>query len=130
MYGRALSYQLLANTKDQGDAFTLSDVTSQSKFKSYEMPYPILVALGREPNEYIMNFNSTVFELAPYEMGSWDPSLRSFMQTKYLGSSVDDGTASEKCINGFDNAGFLMGTSSSIFNGIMIAVKNGDFTIH
>ena len=127
LYGRALSYQLLANTKDQGDAFTLSDVTSQSKFKSYEMPYPILVALGREPNEYIMNFNSTVFELAPYEMGSWDPSLRSFMQTKYLGSSVDDGTASGKCINGFDNAGFLMGTSSSIFNGIMIAVKNGDF---
>ena len=82
------------------------------------MPYPILVSLGREPNEYIMNFNSTVFELGPYEMGSWDPSLRSFMQTKYLGSSVDDGTASGKCINGFDNAGFLMGTSSSVFNGI------------
>lgn len=60
------------------------------------MPYPILAALGREPNTVLMNFNSTVFELTPYEVGSWDPSLRSFVDTKYIGTRLDDGAPISK----------------------------------
>ncbi|EGW30429.1 lysophospholipase 2 [Spathaspora passalidarum NRRL Y-27907] len=116
IWGRALSYPLLAATEDQGDAFLLSDVTSLPAFKSYDIPFPILVADGRAPNSTIINLNSTVFEITPYEVGSFDPSLNTFVQTKYLGTQLDDGVPKKDCINGYDNAGFLMGTSSSLFN--------------
>ncbi|EMG50278.1 Lysophospholipase 2 [Candida maltosa Xu316] len=127
VYGRALSYQLLSNFNNQGGSFCWSDITTRPSFQKYEMPYPILAALGREPDTSVVNYNSTVFELTPYEVGSWDPSLRSFMNTKYMGSYVDNGVASGKCLNGFDNAGFFMGTSSSLFNAIPLQLDNLNF---
>ena len=48
------------------------------------MPYPIVVANGRTPHTLIINENSTVFEISPYELGSWDPSLRSFVMLNIL----------------------------------------------
>ncbi|RCK57910.1 Lysophospholipase 2 [Candida viswanathii] len=127
IYARALSYQLLSNYNKKGSAFCWSDVTSLPSFQNSELPYPILAAVGREPGTSIINFNSTVFELTPYEIGSWDPSLRSFMSSQYLGSTVDNGVASGRCIQGFDNAGFLMGTSSSLFNAILLEVNKLNF---
>lgn len=125
VYGRALSHQLLTNFDNQRASFLWSDVTETTSFQNNEMPYPILAALGREPNTVLMNFNSTVFELTPYEVGSWDPSLRSFVDTKYIGTRLDDGApVSKRCVNGFDNAGFFMGTSSSLFNIVLQQLNN------
>ncbi|EGW30430.1 phospholipase B2 [Spathaspora passalidarum NRRL Y-27907] len=116
-WGRALSYQLLSTLKDNGDAMLWSDITNSSSFKNFSMPFPIISAVCREHGTYIRSINSTVIEFTPYEMGSWDPSLNSFVDIKYLGTNLDDGIPKEgTCMSGYDNAGFIMGTSSSVFN--------------
>ena len=106
IYGRLLSYPLLTNTENEGDAYLWSDVTSASNFQSHQMPFPILISDGRAPDTTIINLNSTVIELTPYEFGSWDPSLNEFVDTRYLGTKLDNGRPTGKCYNGFDNAGF------------------------
>jgi lysophospholipase len=117
-WGRGLAYQLQTNKTGYGVAATWSDVRNISSFKNHLMPFPILIALGRRPGTVTYNINSTVIEFNPFEMGSFDPSLNTFTDLKYIGSEVEDGVpvGKDKCVAGFDNAGFVMGTSSSLFN--------------
>ncbi|KAI5956900.1 hypothetical protein KGF54_000519 [Candida jiufengensis] len=127
IWGRALSYQLLANTQNDGAGFRLSDVITQPNFQNHYSPFPILVADGRAPGTTVINLNSTVFSLTPYEIGSESPSLQSFVQTKYLGTKLDNGypvNSSSSCVNSFDNAGFIMGTSSSLFNNVILSLAS------
>lgn len=51
-------------------------------------------------------------------MGSWDPTIYGFAPIQYVGSNFSAGTlsASEECVEGYDSASFVMGTSSSLFN--------------
>ncbi|CAK9440010.1 uncharacterized protein LODBEIA_P41100 [Lodderomyces beijingensis] len=124
VWGRALSYQLLANSNNKGAGTKFSDVMKQDQFQNHKAPFPILVADGRAPDTDIINFNSTVLSITPFELGSEDPTLQTFVQLKYLGTELDDGTPSDpnSCVTGFDNAGFLMGTSSSLFNNIVLSI--------
>jgi len=88
------------------------------------MPFPIIVADGRAPGEKLVAFNTTVYEFNPYEMGSHDPTLYAFTQTKYLGTNVNKGVpTTSQCIAGFDNAGYVMGTSSSLFNQLLLQLN-------
>lgn len=59
-------------------------------------------------------------------MGSFDETTNGFAPIEYIGSNFSDGILpdEEACVRGFDNAGFIMGTSSSIFNQILIEVRN------
>lgn len=126
VWGRALSSQFFT-LESGGDNVTWSGITDLPSFKNHELPFPIVIANGRTPGTTIINENSTVFEISPYELGSWDPSLRSFVQTKYLGSYVDNGqNSSGECTTNYDNAGFIMGTSSSLFNQAFVKVASGD----
>ena len=79
---------------------------------------PILVADGRAPGEVIISNNATVYEFNPWEMGSFDPTVYGFAPMRYVGSNFTAGVLpnDQKCIEGFDNTGFVMGTSSSLFN--------------
>ncbi|KAI5959214.1 PLB2 [Candida theae] len=125
VYSRALSYQLLTNSPYDGAGYAFSSIINQSNFQSFQAPYPILVALGREPGQSVINLNSTVMSLTPFELGSEDPSLQSFVQTKYVGTQLDNGYSNNiSCVNGFDNAGFFMGTSSSLFNGVVLTLDS------
>jgi lysophospholipase len=85
---------------------------------------PILVSDGRAPGEQILSSNATVFEINPFEIGSWDPSLFGFAPLKYMGSNFESGFLgnTQPCISGFDNAGFVMGTSSSLFNTVVTSI--------
>lgn len=117
LWGRALSYQFFGSKEDGGVALTYSGLQEFDAFKSAEMPMPISVAVGRTPGTLELNGDSTVYEFNPFEMGSWDPSLFSFTDLKYLGSRVSEGRPlSDVCIEGYDNAGFVLGISSSLFN--------------
>lgn len=127
VWGRALSSQFFVSD-DHGENITWSGIRDLESFKSYDMPFPIVIANGRTPGTLILNLNSTVFEISPYELGSWDPSLETMADVKYVGSYVEDGTNSTgKCMVNFDNAGFIMGTSSSLFNAILL--RAGDVTL-
>lgn len=124
LWGRALSHQFFPD-EDGGENVTWSSIRDLSKFSDYEMPFPIVIADGRTPGTFIMDSNSSVFEINPYELGSWDPSVQSFVDVKYVGSSMKSNDPNtSKCVVNFDNGGFIMGTSSTLFNQGLLRISN------
>lgn len=117
IWGRALSNVFFRNNTGYGEGITYSTLQDVDVFKNAEMPFPISVA-DLILNGYGLNEdNSTVIEANPFELGSWDPTANAFTQIKYLGSQVNNGKPSNgSCVAGFDNSGFMMGTSSAILN--------------
>ena len=120
-----LSYQLI-NATEGGPGFTWSSLADDPDFSDGKAPLPFLVADGRAPNETVVALNSTVFEFSPWELGSFDPTLHGFVPLKYVGSKFDNGEIPDgtSCVRGFDNAGFVMGTSSSLFNQIVLYLND------
>ncbi|KAJ5753652.1 uncharacterized protein N7511_007805 [Penicillium nucicola] len=125
-WGRALSYQLI-DAEDGGPGYTWSSIALTDDFKQGKMPLPLLVADGRNPGETLVGSNSTVYEINPWEFGTFDPSIFGFVPLKYLGSRFDSGkVSSDVCVEGFDNAGFIMGTSSTLFNQFILRLNTTD----
>ncbi|RMZ76810.1 hypothetical protein DV738_g4686, partial [Chaetothyriales sp. CBS 135597] len=123
-WGRLLSYQLLSGS-DGGVADTLSGITAVSNFTSYNVPYPIITALGVKTweGQCLPGPSGTQYELHPYEFGSWDDGVNAFTQTAYLGSSLSNGTpVNGTCIQRYDNLGYALGTSSNLFNELCAGV--------
>ena len=94
------------------------------------MPLPIVVADARAPgvpiNHQMDPTTTNIFEFTPWEMGSWDDNFSGFAPLKYLGSNFTNGVVpdGQQCVAGFDNAGYIMGTSSSLFNGGLWKIDN------
>ncbi|KAL4885534.1 lysophospholipase catalytic domain-containing protein [Aspergillus karnatakaensis] len=124
-WGRALSYQLINGSRG-GASYTWSSLALSDEFKDANMPLPILVADGRFPGELVIGGNATVYEFNPWEFGSFDPTVFGFAPVEYLGSRFVNGSIprNESCVRGFDNAGFVMGTSSSLFNQFFLQVND------
>ncbi|KAE8147959.1 lysophospholipase catalytic domain-containing protein [Aspergillus avenaceus] len=124
-WGRALSYQLI-NATDGGPSYTWSSIALTDSFKEAEMPMPLLVSDGRYPDELVISSNATVYEFTPWEFGTFDPTVYGFAPLEYLGSKFVGGSIpkNESCVRGFDNAGFVMGTSSSLFNQFLLQVDD------
>jgi lysophospholipase len=124
-WGRALSFQLV-NATDGGPAYTFSSIALADNFMSGQIPFPVIVSDSRAPNTTIVSLNSTVFEFNPFEMGSWDPTTYAFAPTRYLGSNFSAGSipSGEQCVGGFDQAGFIMGTSSTLFNQFLLGINS------
>lgn len=120
-WGRALSYQLINDARG-GPAYTFSSIQDSSNFKDAETPFPILVTDGRAPGDKIISFNATVFEFNPYELGTWDPTTYGFAPLRWLASNFTKGSIPHDgvCVRGFDQFGFMMGTSSSLFNQFLL----------
>ncbi|KAI8947198.1 lysophospholipase [Xylaria longipes] len=125
-WGRALSYQLI-NALDGGPSYTFSSIADADDFTQANTPMPILVADERRPGETIISLNSTVLELNPWEVGSFDPTIFGFAPTKYVGSNFSNGAVPDDghCVQGFDQYGFVMGTSSSLFNQFLLQNISG-----
>lgn len=92
--------------------FCMSDTVHLSNFTNHLVPLPIHMTTNVA--EYgiacpLKNINNSNFEMTPYEFGSWDPGVSSFSLMKYLGSMP--GSKNDSCVTGFDNEGFLQGTS-------------------
>ena len=120
-WSRALSYQLI-NATDGGPAYTWSSIAEDAAFAAAEAPMPIVVADGRAPGEKLISINTTEFEFNPFEFGSFDPTTYAFAPLKYIGSKFVAGQLppNESCVRGFDNAAYVMGTSSSLFNQFLL----------
>lgn len=86
---------------------------------------PLLVADGRNPGELLVGGNATVYEFNPWEFGTFDPTIHGFIPLEFLGSHFDAGVIpdNETCVRGFDNVGYIMGTSSSLFNQFLLQVN-------
>lgn len=124
LWGRMLSFQLV-KAKHGGPSFTFSSIANDTEFAAGRTPLPILVADSRAPGEKNTTIESVLFEFNPWELGSTDPGMNGFVPLKYTGSKFDNGKLPDdaKCINGFDNVGYVMGTSSSLFNQIILRLK-------
>ncbi|KAI4175979.1 MAG: hypothetical protein LQ343_001261 [Gyalolechia ehrenbergii] len=124
-WGRALSFQLI-NATDGGPSYTWSSIALADNFMRGDTPFPVLVADGRAPGETLVSGNTTVYEFNPFEFGTWDPTTFGFAPIEFLGSNFSNGVLAPgvECVRGFDNAGFIMGTSSSLFNQFLLQVNN------
>ena len=123
-WGRALSFQLINDT-DGGPGYTWSSIALADNFAQGDTPFPVLVSDGRAPGELLVSINTTVYEFNPFEFGTWDPTVFGFVPLEYIGSNFSNGVlaSSEQCVRGFDNAGYVMGTSSSLFNQFLVQVN-------
>lgn len=121
-WGRALSYQLI-NATDGGLPYTFSSIGLDQDLLDGNIPMPLLVTDGRNPGEKIVSLNATNYEIGPWEFGTFDPTVFGFAPTQYLASNFSGGTIPQggDCVEGFDQAGYMMGTSSSLFNQFLIA---------
>ncbi|KAL9126624.1 MAG: hypothetical protein Q9175_007886 [Cornicularia normoerica] len=119
VYGRLLAYQLLKGT-DGGVAIELSSITDFSNFTSHNVPFPIITSVNVETSTGVCTppDNTVIYEFSPYEFGSFDTGVNAFTQTKYLGTSLSNGApTTTTCETNYDNLGYILGTSSDIFNG-------------
>ncbi|PMD51035.1 uncharacterized protein K444DRAFT_573454 [Hyaloscypha bicolor E] len=123
-WGRALSYQLV-NATNGGPSYTFSSIALEPNFQSGSIPMPFLVSDGRAPGTSIVSLNSTVYEFSPFELGSWDPTTYAFAPLQYVGSNFSAGLVPSdgSCVEGFDQAGFVMGTSSTLFNQFLLQIN-------
>jgi Lysophospholipase catalytic domain len=74
------------------------------------------------------NSNATTYEFTPYEFGSWDKDISAFTSTEYLGSFLLNGDPAHdsSCIENFDNLGFVLGTSSTLFGEVYSPFHSDD----
>ncbi|KAK3302942.1 lysophospholipase [Chaetomium strumarium] len=123
-WGRSLSYQLV-NATDGGPGYTFSSIATDTAFIEASIPMPIVVAVERPAGQLQILGNSTVFEFNPWELGSYDPGNPAFAPLRYVGSQFTNGSlrSGSKCIAGVDNVGFVMGTSSSLFNQAFLQIS-------
>ncbi|ANB11418.1 Plb3p [Sugiyamaella lignohabitans] len=121
IWGRILSQQMIS-LPDRGASLEWSDMINWDWFKQRQAPYPIFLATDRMPIENLASPDASIFEITPYELGSFDPEVYAFTPLKYLGTELENGVPTGDCISGYDNAGFLFGTSSTVFD---LAIHNG-----
>lgn len=124
-WGRCLSHQFFPDLEDYGASMTFTSLRDWDIFKNHSIPFPIIVSDGRSPGTKIISLNSTVFEFNPFELGSWDSTIESFVDLKYVGTPMDGGkvSANGTCYAGLDNTGFVFGTSSTLFNQFLLQLN-------
>jgi lysophospholipase len=141
IWARALSYHILSglglaadtetttdnffnNDTSHGAGLLWSNIPNIPSYSDFSLPLPIVVACVK-PNNFSelhpntpLFLNTTQYEFTPYEMGSFDPNLSSFLDVRYLGTHVNAGNPpnSTACVTEFDQASFVFGTSSSLFD--------------
>ncbi|POS84141.1 hypothetical protein EPUL_005125, partial [Erysiphe pulchra] len=124
-WGRGLSYQLIS-ADDGGPAYTFSSIALQDDFKDGSIPFPMLVATRSLSDNKQDSLISNVFEMNPFELGTWDTNIAGFAPMEYLGTNFSVGSvpSNGKCVKGFDQAGFLIGTTSTLFEEAINRVAN------
>ncbi|KAJ5564958.1 hypothetical protein N7513_001200 [Penicillium frequentans] len=120
VWGRALAFQMF-NASKGGIDYTWSSIAKTQDFIDGNYPMPLVVADSRTTGEIIASSYSTVFEFNPWEFGTFDPTLYAFAPLEYLGSRFENGSiaSNETCVRGYDNAGFVIGTSATLFNEVI-----------
>ncbi|KAF7980794.1 hypothetical protein HWV62_36869 [Athelia sp. TMB] len=131
-WARAIAYHFLngtstgnfyTNDSAHGAGQRWSDVQRVPSFQSHVAPFPIIVATSLPIGSNLSTppLAQTVYEMTPLEFGSWDPALSAMVNMSFAGTHLVLGLPanSSACVNGFDDAGFIMGTSASLFPDII-----------
>ncbi|KAI0295829.1 phospholipase B [Multifurca ochricompacta] len=137
-WARMISYHFL-NQTNRNDFFTndsahgagqlWSNVPLIPSWQQHLVPFPIIQTDSRPVGSNLttsLSPTAVVYEITPMEMGSWDPNLSAMMNLTYIGTHLTDGEPDNDttCVTGFDETGFMMGTSASLFNQILDFAHN------
>ncbi|KAJ7925224.1 phospholipase B [Mycena leptocephala] len=106
-----------------------SDIPNIPAFQQALTPFPLIVTDSRPSGSNLttaLDLSSVVYEISPFEFASYDPNLSAGMNLSYAGTHLTNGKAANgsACVKGFDQAGFIMGTSASLFNQIFDFAHN------
>ncbi|KAH8119292.1 phospholipase B [Phellopilus nigrolimitatus] len=137
-WARMISYHFLngtsrnnffTNDSAHGAGQLWSRIPELPSFQQHLTPFPLIVANSRPVGSNLTTILSPepiVYEITPAEFGSWDPNLSAMVNITYIGTNFNNGTPpnSTGCVTGFDEAGFMMGTSASLFNQVLDFVHN------
>ncbi|KAH9963851.1 phospholipase B [Russula dissimulans] len=137
-WARMISYHFL-NQTDRQNFFTndtshgagqrWSDVPLIPSWQQHQVPFPIILADSRPVGSNlttVLDPSSVVYEMSPMEFGSWDPNLSSMMNLSYVGTHLTNGQPDNDtaCTTFFDQTGFLIGSSATLFNQILDFAHN------
>jgi lysophospholipase len=134
IFGRILSRYMFEKDNDNyGLNFLWSDIKYIDSFIDYDMPFPMIAATGGVDSN-ISDYSSNIFEINPFEFGSFSPYVGGFIPIEILGSQLDAGLPifDDSCTFDFDNAGFLTGASSNILAGyqdLLLEFLSGNQTV-
>ncbi|KAG6842116.1 hypothetical protein C0991_002770 [Blastosporella zonata] len=137
-WARMISYHFLNQTNRQnfftndtahGAGQLWSDIPRIPAYQQYQTPFPIVVSDSRPVGSNATTattLDPVVYEITPLELASYDPNLSMGMNLTYAGTHLLNGTAvnGSACVTGFDQAGFIMGSSASLFNQILDFARN------
>ncbi|KAJ7123198.1 phospholipase B [Mycena epipterygia] len=137
-WARAISYHFLNQTNRQnfftnatahGAGQLWSDIPQIPAFQQNLTPFPLIVTDSRPVGSNLttaLGPESVVYEISPFEFASYDPNLSAGMNLSYAGTHLTNGKADNgsACVKGFDQAGFIMGTSASLLNQIFDFAHN------
>ncbi|CAK7214713.1 Lysophospholipase 1 [Sporothrix bragantina] len=118
-WGRIQGYNFF-NATDGGVDYTWSSIALTSAFQAGDMPLPLVVMTGNSASNSKEDSPPTapIYETTPWEWGTYDNDIYGFVPLEYLGTRFVNGVVpdNETCVRGFDNAGFITGSSSDIWN--------------
>ncbi|CAA7263207.1 unnamed protein product [Cyclocybe aegerita] len=137
-WSRMISYHFLnqttrenffSNDTGHGSGQLWSRIPQIPAYQSRSVPFPIVVADSRPVGSNLtatLPLNSVVYEITPLEFASFDPFLSTGMNLSYAGTHLSNGRSinGTACVTGLDQAGFVMGTSASLFNQILDFARN------
>ncbi|KAJ3823123.1 phospholipase B [Lentinula raphanica] len=137
-WARMISYHFLNQTNRQnfftndtahGAGQLWSNIPTIPAWQQYETPFPILVTDSRPDGlntTTALTLDPTVYEITPFEFASYDPDLSAGVNLSFAGTPMTDKKPvnASACVSGFDQAGFMMGTSASLFNQILDFAHN------
>ncbi|KAJ3017826.1 hypothetical protein HKX48_003360 [Thoreauomyces humboldtii] len=113
-----LAKHLPPNVKTNGNtgvSATWSSIADSSAITQAQLPLPIVISTQLDAGTWEPTVAANVWETTPFETGSFLPSVASFIQTKYLGTSLNN-TIATSCTTSFDQTSIILGTSSALFN--------------
>ncbi|KAL0956276.1 hypothetical protein HGRIS_002434 [Hohenbuehelia grisea] len=137
-WSRMISFHFLNETNSQnfftnntahGAGQLFSSIPLIPAYQQHLVPFPIVLANSRPVGSNLTTALSpepVVYEITPLEFGSFDPNLSAMVNITYAGTHLIDGFPpnGSACVTGFDQVGFVMGTSASLFNQIFDFARN------
>ncbi|KAE9401546.1 phospholipase B [Gymnopus androsaceus JB14] len=124
-WARMISYHFLnqtsrsnffTNDSAHGAGQLWHNIPTIPAWQQHLTPFPILVTDSRPQSlnaTTSLTLDPTVYEITPFEFASYDPDLSAGLPIN-----------ASACVIGFDQAGFMMGTSASLFNQILDFAHN------
>ncbi|KAK1221741.1 hypothetical protein PQX77_015440 [Marasmius sp. AFHP31] len=138
VWARMISYHFLNQTTLQnfftndsahGAGQLWSNLPAIPAFQEHRVPFPMIVSDSRpfkSNSTSVLTLDPVVYEITPYELASYDPNLSAGANLTYAGTHMTDGKPENgnSCVTGFDQVGFVLGSSASLFNQILDFAHN------